>query len=80
MKLSETTYDVLKWIGRVVLPAIAVLYATLGNIWNLPYIDEIPTTITALDLFLNTLLGISSENYNKSNSIDTGIGEDIEEG
>lgn len=79
MKLSETAYDILKWVGRVVLPAIAVLYATLGNIWNFPYIEEVPTTITAIDLFLNTLLGISSESYTKSTK-DTGVGDEIEEG
>lgn len=65
MKLNETVYDVLKWIGRIVLPSLAVLYATLGNIWGLPYVEEIPTTITAIDVFLNALLGISSENYYK---------------
>lgn len=64
--MSETTYDILKWIGRIVLPALATLYATVGKIWGFPYTNEIPLTITALDLFLNTLLGISSENYNST--------------
>ena len=65
MKLDNKTYDVLAFIGRVVLPALSVLYATLGEIWHLPYTKEIPLTITAFDLFLNTLLGISSNNYYK---------------
>lgn len=72
MKFNETTYDILKWIGRIVLPALAVLYATIGNIWGLPYTEEIPTTITAIDVFLNALLGISSENYYKDNSEEVG--------
>lgn len=80
MKLNDTVYDVLKWIGRYVLPALATLYATLGKIWGLPFTNEIPLTITALDLFLNTLLGISSENYNKSNTKDSGTGDEVEEG
>lgn len=81
MKLSNETYDVLAFVGRVVLPALSVLYATLGEIWHLPYTKEIPLTITALDLFLNSLLGISSNNYYKeqtkeqTNDYDTnGIG------
>ena len=65
MKLSNETYDVLAFIGRVVLPALSVLYATLGEIWGLPYTKEIPLTITAIDLFLNTLLGISANTYYK---------------
>ena len=65
MKLSNETYDILAFIGRVVLPALSVLYATLGEIWHLPYTKEIPLTITAFDLFLNTLLGISANTYYK---------------
>lgn len=73
MKLSNTAYDVLAFIGRTILPAMSVLYATLGEIWGLPYTKEIPLTITAIDLFLNTLLGISSNNYYKEtvNNFDT---------
>lgn len=66
MKINDNLYDVLAFIGRVVLPALAVLYATLGEIWHLPYTKEIPLTITAFDLFLNTLLGISSNTYYKT--------------
>ena len=65
MIISNATYDVLAFIGRVVLPALSVLYATLGEIWHLPFTKEIPLTITAIDLFLNSLLGISSNNYYK---------------
>lgn len=66
MKFENNTYDVLAWIGRIVLPSLSVLYATLGKIWNLPYTEQIPLTITAIDVFLNALLGISSANYYKA--------------
>ena len=66
MIMSNNVYDILAFIGRVVLPALSVLYATLGEIWHLPFTKEIPLTITAIDLFLNTLLGISSNNYYKA--------------
>lgn len=66
MKMSNQTYDVLAWIGKIVLPALAVLYGTLGKIWDLPYTEQIPLTITAIDVFLNALLGISSANYYKA--------------
>ena len=65
MILDDKVYDILAFIGRVVLPALAVLYATLGEIWHLPYTKEIPLSITAVDLFLNSLLGISANTYYK---------------
>lgn len=68
MKLNDKTYDILCWIGRIVLPSLAVFYTTLGDIWGLPYTSEIPATIMGLDVFLNALLGISSANYYKDKS------------
>lgn len=65
MKLNDKTYDVLCWIGRIVIPSLAVLYTTLGDIWGLPYTSEIPATIMGLDVFLNALLGISANTYYK---------------
>lgn len=66
MKLNDNVYDVLKWIALIVLPAIATLYATLGNIWSFPFVSEITATITAIDTFIGALLGISTKAYNKS--------------
>jgi hypothetical protein len=61
--MSSKIYDILKYVGRIVLPAIATLYATIAKIWNLPYMAEIPATIMAIDVFLNAILEISSANY-----------------
>ena len=66
MKLNDKTYDLLSWLGKIVLPALAVLYATLADTWGLPFSSEISATIMALDVFLNALLGISTANYYKS--------------
>jgi hypothetical protein len=65
MKLNDKVYDVLSWVGKICLPALAVLYATLADTWGLPYSSEISTTIMAIDVFLNALLGISSANFYK---------------
>lgn len=61
--MSNKTYDILKYIGRIALPALATLYGTLAGIWGLPYGEAIVATISALALFLNALLQISSNNY-----------------
>ena len=63
MKLSKETYDTLAWLGRIGLPALSVLYATIGKIWNLPFTEQIPLTITALAVFINALLGINSKQF-----------------
>lgn len=65
MKLSNKVYDVLKWIAALLLPALATLWLTLSSIWGLPYGEEIGLTISAVDLFLGAILGISSANYKR---------------
>ena len=63
MVFSDKTYDRLKWIAQYLLPAMATLWITLAKIWGLPYGSEIGGTISAIDLFLGVILGISSHNY-----------------
>ena len=63
MKLSNSTYDILKWIAQILLPALGTLYFALAKIWGLPYGTEIVGTITCVDAFLGALLGISTMNY-----------------
>ena len=62
---SNKTYDFLKWVAQIVLPAVGTLYFALANIWGFPYAEEIVGTITAIDAFLGALLGISTAKYNK---------------
>lgn len=66
MKLSNEWYDFLSMVGKVILPAVAVFYTSLAEIWNLPYAEAIPQTIMAVDLLLNSCLGFSSSNYYKN--------------
>lgn len=63
--MSNKTYDILKFIAQIVLPAVGTFYFALASIWGLPYGEEIVGTITAVDALLGALLGISTVNYNK---------------
>lgn len=63
--MSNKTYDILKYIAQIVLPALGALYFALSQIWGLPYGEQIVGTITALDCFLGAILGISTMAYNK---------------
>lgn len=66
MEMSNKTFDTLKYIAQIVLPALAALYIALGNLWPLPYVEGVSGTIIAIDAFLGALLQISTNNYNKN--------------
>lgn len=63
MSMSNKTYDILKWIAQIVLPAVGTLYFALASIWGFPYGEQIVGTITAVDAFLGAILGVSTANY-----------------
>ena len=70
--LTDRTYDILKWIDLIALPALGTAYGALSQIWNLPFPDEIPATIMVICTLLGALLGVSSATYYK------GMGNSIE--
>ena len=66
--MSNRTYDILKWIAMVLLPALGTLYFALAGIWNFALGEQVLGTIAAIDTFLGVLLGISSAQYNQANA------------
>lgn len=70
--IKNSTYDALKLIATIILPAIDALYITLANIWGWGFGPQIDATIQAIIAFANTLLGIfiakSSAEYRKAES------------
>lgn len=63
MSMSNRTYDILKYIALIALPALQVFWLTIGKIWDISYTVEIGATIGAVALLLGTLLGVSTKNY-----------------
>ncbi len=63
--MTNKTYDILKFVAQIVLPAVGTLYSALAGIWGFPYGEQIVGTIVAVDAFLGALLGISSVKYYK---------------
>lgn len=63
---SNKVYDRLKFLAQYVLPALAVFYASLGEIWGFPKTDEIVASVVAADLFLGIVLGVSTRQYESS--------------
>jgi len=67
MKLSNKTYDIIKWIlTKAVAPTIALIIG-LGELYNFET-KYIVGTISLIATFLGTIMGISTYNYNKEKS------------
>ena len=66
MKLTNATYDTLKWIVMIVIPAVTTAYVGLAAIWGFPYAEEVAKTSAVVCTLLGALLGISTAQYNKS--------------
>lgn len=63
MKLSNETYDNLKWMAQIGIPAFATFVGTVCTIFSLPHGTEIVSLIIAIDTFLGALLKSSSDEY-----------------
>lgn len=65
MVLSDKIYSVLKWVGLIACPAVAVFLKAVGPVWGWPNVDGWVTTINAAGVLIGALIGISSANYYK---------------
>ena len=63
--MTNKTYDLLKYIAQIIIPAVGTLYFALASIWGLPYGEQIVGTLTAIDAFLGAILKLSSDQYYK---------------
>lgn len=77
--MTNKTYDILKWITQIVLPALGTLYFALASIWHMPYPQEVVGTIVAIDTFLGVLLGVSTTQYNKNDANFDGVMKVVED-
>ena len=64
--MSNKTYDLLKWIAQIFIPALTVFVGVVLNCFNVECTDIVVTIMTAFDAFLGALLGISSSSYKKA--------------
>ena len=70
MRLSDRTYDILKWMQKIFV-LLATFYKAIANIWGLPFGEEISATCLALATFLLGILEIASAKYNKDLNADS---------
>ena len=66
--LNDRTYNVLKHVAAVGLPALTTLYFALAQIWHFPDTSEVMGTISAINMFIGGLVGVSTVQYKNSDS------------
>lgn len=57
--IPEKLYQLLKWVGLIALPAIAVFYGTCAPAWGWPDADAVVLTLNAAGLLVGVLIGAS---------------------
>lgn len=62
--LTNSTYNILKNLVTIVLPAFSSLYFGLSSIWAWPDSDKVTGSIALLITFLGVVLKVSSNRYN----------------
>lgn len=73
MTMSNKTYDLLKRIITIVIPAFLTLFNLLAEVWewNIP-VKAIDATVAGFATFIGVCIGISSANYNKAQENEDG--------
>lgn len=61
--MNNRTYDILKCVALIIIPALATFVNAVGIVWGFPYTNEATATITAFGVFLGAAIGVSSANY-----------------
>ena len=64
--LSNSFYDVLKWVVTLLLPGLGTLYYAIAGIWGLAYAEQVVGTIAAVTVFLGVVMKLGDLSYSKS--------------
>lgn len=57
--LPDEAYDILKWVGLALCPALATLIGAVGPAWGMPHVDAVVLTINAIGTFVGAIIGVS---------------------
>ena len=65
MKIPDSAYNILKWIGLIVLPGCAWFVGQVAPEWGWENVDAIVKTLNSLGTLIGVLIGVSTLNYYK---------------
>ena len=72
--MSNKTYDTLKLVALILTPVLAFL-ASVANIWDIPYSEQIVATLTGIDTLVGAIVVALKTAYDKKGG-DTDVTED----
>ena len=72
--MSNKTYDTLKLVALILTPVLAFL-ASVANIWNIPYSEQIVATLTGIDTLVGAIVVALKTAYDKKGG-DADVTED----
>lgn len=65
MKMNNETYDKVKWVVMILMPALTTLVGGLGQAYGWDHTDLAVTTLTLITTFMGAVTLKSTSNYNK---------------
>ncbi|MBU5369589.1 phage holin [Enterococcus pseudoavium] len=65
MKMNNETYDKVKWVVMILMPALTTLVGGLGQAYGWGQTDLAVTTLTLITTFMGAVTLKSTSNYNK---------------
>lgn len=63
MIFNNRTYDILKWVNAILLPALITLTATIGKTLEWKDVLIVVAIANAVNTFLGSILGVSNYQY-----------------
>ena len=69
--MKNKTYDILKWIVLIVMPAFAVFAGVVGHELGWIHTDTFVTILNAFTAFLGVSLGFSNKSFKDEHEIIT---------
>lgn len=63
--LSNKSYEIMKWITMIALPAISVFIGAVGVELGISDPDTLVTILNAVTVLMGSLIGVSTISYNK---------------
>jgi hypothetical protein len=64
--MKNKSYDLLKKIAQIWLPALGTLYFSMAGLWHLPDAQQVVGSVVIVDTFLGAVLHLSSAGYKNS--------------
>lgn len=78
MKLTNDTFDFIRFLAETGITALGILYKGLAEVWSLPYGEAVMTTTLLVSTFLGVFTEYQRKKHKKQSEFFEGM-EDKEE-